>query len=335
VVRLDDGTLLADLALPGARVVPARGGRGGRGNAAFLSEQRRAPGFAELGEPGEEQWLRLELRLIADVAVIGYPNAGKSTLVGAVSAATPKVADYPFTTLEPTLGVVVRGEDRFTMCDIPGLIEGAHEGRGLGLKFLRHAKRALVFVHLLDLTSPRDPLHDYRSVRDELLKFDPALVGRPEVVALNKIDAVEAGAAEAVASAFRSERIEPLLISAEQRIGVDELLDRVHEQVAAAREQGGEGEGFELFRTEPSRVEVVREEGAWRVSGRAVERWVMMTDLANPQAVAHLQSRLERVGLERMLADSGAREGDEVRIGSAVFEWWPHWKPQPGRSRQA
>jgi GTP-binding protein len=328
VVKTDGGEVLADLVSPGDRYVVARGGRGGRGNAAFLSGGRRAPSFAELGEPGEERWLRLELRLATDVAVIGFPNAGKSTLVAAISRARPKIADYPFTTLEPHLGVVEVGEDRFTICDIPGLIEGAHEGRGLGLKFLRHAERAPVFLHLVDLsTSPsaseRDPFSDYQTVRRELKEFGAGLELRPELVALNKVDAVSGMRISEVLSQFEHEGIDPLAISAKEAEGLEILVERLMNLVLESRRQQ-EVRGFELFKSEPLRLSVTRDEsGAWRVAGGAVERWVAMTDMSNPDGVAYLQSRLERAGVEKLLAEAGARPGDEVRIGDAVLEWWP------------
>lgn len=329
VVRDDEGVLLADLASEGDRFVAASGGRGGRGNAAFLSSSRRAPGFGELGEPGVERWLRLDLRLIADVAVIGYPNAGKSTFVAAVSAARPRIADYPFTTLGPSLGVVERGGERFTVCDIPGLIEGAHEGKGLGLKFLRHAERAPVFLHLVDLAAGRDPVADHETVRRELVAFDAALGHRPEVVALNKIDAVDPGVADEAAAAFRACGIEPARISAGLGEGVEPLLERLAGLVAEAR-QRQVAEGFELFRTPADRVSVEAEGSGWRVRGRTVERWVAMTDLANPQAVVHLQARMDRAGVERELVRAGVQRGDEVRIGEAVFEWWPSAEGREG-----
>jgi GTP-binding protein len=323
VVKDTAGTVLADLVSPDDRYLASRGGRGGRGNASFLSGDRRAPSFAELGEPGEERWLFLEIRLATDVAVIGYPNAGKSTLVSAVSRARPKIADYPFTTLEPQLGVVEVEDERFTICDIPGLIEGAHEGRGLGHKFLRHAERSSVFVHLVDVASDRDPLNDYRIVRRELEGFGAGLEKRAEVVCLNKIDLVEEEVVSDAAGRFRAEKIEPLAISAKEARGLEELKTKLSELVRLAREQKT-AEGFELFRTEPEKVAVSKErDGGWRVKGGSVERWVAMTDLSNPEGLAYLQSRLERAGIEKLLAEAGARPGDDVRIGDAVLEWWP------------
>jgi GTP-binding protein len=331
VVRDEDGHVLADLPSPGDRYVAAKGGRGGRGNAAFLSDSRRAPGFGELGEPGESRWVRLELRLIAEVAVIGLPNAGKSTLVGALSAARPKVAAYPFTTLEPTLGRVENmpsgdslGGAMFTICDIPGLIEGAHEGRGLGLGFLRHAERALAFVHLVDLTADGDPLAAYRLVRHEVTAYRPAMSDRPEVVVLNKLDAVDPSVLDQATRSFADAGVSTLAISASAGTGLDALVGRLVEVLAAAREAAVSRSGFELFRTERRGLSVGRDEdGAWRVTGGSVERWVAMCDLGNPQAVAYLQERLDRAGVEQLLSGAGATPGDEVRIGEKTFEWWP------------
>jgi GTP-binding protein len=321
LIKADD-QLLADLASPGDRVVVARGGRGGRGNASFASGTRRAPSFSELGEPGEERWVELELRSMADVAVIGYPNSGKSTLVACLSGAKPKIADYPFTTLEPHLGVVEFGDERFTICDIPGLIEGAHEGRGLGLKFLRHADRALVLVHLIDLAAGRDPLDDYRKVRRELVAFKPELGSRAELVVLNKMDLVDPGVVDDEVARMRIEAGGAMAISAQEGTGLPGLTRKLFELVQTARERE-EPKGFELFKTESPRVQVTREAHAWRVRGAAVQRWVAMTDLTNPEGVAHLQTRLEKAGVERELARAGVSPGDEVRIGRAIFEWWP------------
>lgn len=337
VVHDEQGQIMADLGRSGDRFLAARGGRGGKGNAALMTRNRRAPGFAELGEPGEERWLNLELRLIADVAVIGYPNAGKSTLVAAVSAARPKVADYPFTTLDPSLGVVElgrqggSGEGRFTICDIPGLIEGAHEGKGLGIKFLRHAERAMVFLHLVDLVSGRDPVDDYEKVRSELSNFESALASRPEVIALNKADVTDQ--AEAVRDKFlRLTGIHGVhVISAVRGDGLDTLMEELHELVKSERGARA-AESFRLYRTETETITVKRELQAWRVAGKRVEKWVAMTDLSNPEAVAYLQDRMDSAGVEKMLERAGARPGQEVRIGKASFEWWPKEPPQAGET---
>ncbi len=338
VVKDTEGRILADLAVAGDRYVLAAGGRGGRGNAAFLSEKHRAPGFGELGEPGAALTAFLELRLIADVTVVGLPNAGKSTLVGALSAADPKVGAYPFTTLEPTLGRVVAAspapghkEIAFTVCDVPGLIEGAHEGKGLGLGFLRHAERALALLHLVDVSTEvaepaGDPLAGYHLVRKEISAYSPAMAALPEVVALNKVDLVDAAVVTAVAARFRAAGVRTLAISAsENRLpsGRPELVAELAAIVARQREAGiGQG-GVELFRTEARPLAVHREGEGWRVSGSAVERWVAMCDLTNPEAVSYLQQRLDRAGVESALASAGASPGDEVRIGDSTFEWFP------------
>ncbi len=340
-VRDEDGHVLADLPAPGDRYVVAAGGRGGRGNAAFLSDSRRAPGFGELGEPGEARWVRLELRLIAEVAVIGLPNAGKSTLVGALSAASPKVAAYPFTTLEPTLGRVEDspagdplGDGTFTICDIPGLVEGAHEGKGLGLGFLRHAQRALAFVHLVDLSADQDLLAAYGTVRHEVTSYLPELSERPEVVVLNKVDAVEPALVEEAVRVFREAGLATLVVSAAEGTGLDALVSRLVEVVTAARQATAGASGFELFRTERRGLAVGRDDdGAWRVTGGSVERWVAMCDLGNPQAVAFLQERLDRAGVERLLTGAGAHPGDEVHIGASTFEWWPSADRRAGSHR--
>ena len=323
LVKDEDGRVIADLASPGDRVVVARGGRGGRGNASFVTSKRRAPGFGELGEPGEEKWLRQELQMIADVAIIGLPNVGKSTLVAALSEARPKVADYPFTTLEPTLGVVSYGDTVFTICDVPGLIEGASEGRGLGHKFLRHAMRSAAFVHVIDLAADVDPLAAFDTVTEELRQFRDDLVKRPVLVALNKVDVAGQAKASAAGGAFNGRGLESLTISAAEGTGLHELRKRLAELVSEWRSERSRPQGFELFRTTPEPVTVEREGSAWRVSCGSVVRWVAMTDLNNPEAVAYLQNRLDRAGVEDLLAKQGARHGDEVRMGNAVFSWWP------------
>jgi GTPase len=322
VVKDDDGRVLADLASEGDEVVVAKGGRGGRGNASFMSSTHRAPSFAELGEPGQDLWLKLELRLIADVAVIGLPNAGKSTLVGAISAAHPKVADYPFTTLEPTLGVVERGEVRFTICDIPGLIAGAHSGKGLGLKFLRHGQRSAIFLQMIDLASGGDPWDDYLMVRTELQAYDQDLIDRPVVVALNKIDLITPPEADEAVLRFRAKGVEAFAVSAALGVGLEPLVEKLAATLAEER-IGARAQGFELFQTTEQPLTIIREGQAWRVIGDTVRRWVAMTDMSNPEAVAYLQARLERAGVEQELAKAGAAPGDEVRIGATEFNWWP------------
>jgi GTP-binding protein len=304
-VRDGDGELLADLVSDGDRWLAARGGRGGRGNARFLSNARRAPSFAEQGEYGEERWLRLELRLLADAALVGFPNAGKSTFIAAVSAAKPKIADYPFTTLEPHLGVVRFQDHEFVLADIPGLIEGAAEGRGLGHQFLRHVERARVLVILCDLApvDERSPAEQERVLLDELGRYQPDLLDRPRIVLGSKAD-------------VSSTPFDGLRVSAVTRDGLDEALGRIATLVDEARASEAKPEPFVILRPEEQGFSVVREgEHAWRVRGRPAERAVALADLTNAEAISYVQHRLRRMGVERALARAGAADGDLVRIG--------------------
>jgi len=311
VVRDRDGILLADLVAAGDSYLAARGGRGGRGNARFLSNARRAPGFAEQGEYGEERWLRLELKLLADVALVGFPNAGKSTLISTISAAKPKIADYPFTTLEPHLGVVRHGEAEFVVADIPGLIEGASEGRGLGHRFLRHVERARVLVLLLDLASTegRPPSDQEEVLLQELERYQPALLERPRLAVGSKTDV-------AVFS------YDGMCISAVTHEGLPAFLAAVAGLVEEARRSEGEPETYIVHRPAEEGFVVRRDDdGAWRVVGRVAERVVAMADLTNEEALAYVQERLRRLGVERALARAGAREGDTVRVGPVELEY--------------
>ena len=319
----DTGEVLADLSEPGQRIVVARGGRGGRGNARFATPRRQAPRLAENGEPGEARWLRLELRLLADVGLVGWPNAGKSSLLARVSAARPKIAAYPFTTLAPNLGVVERGLGRsFVMADIPGLIEGAHQGVGLGHEFLRHIQRTRVLVYVVDAAGSegRDPGQDLATLRDELEAYEPALLERPGVVAANKMDLPEArqrlAGLEAAAARWG---LEVIPISAATGQGVDRLLDRVEALLARApRPQPVPAEGRKVYRPgpDPRRLEARRTpDGAWTLAGPLVERWIAMTNFDNDEAVRWLLRRLERLGAEDVLRAAGARNGDTVRLG--------------------
>ncbi len=313
-VRARDGELLADLVQHGDRYVAAAGGRGGKGNARFLSNARRAPSFAEQGEYGEERWLRLEVRLLADAALVGFPNAGKSTLISAVSAAKPKIADYPFTTLEPHLGVVRFQDHEFVLADIPGLVEGAAEGRGLGHTFLRHVERARVLVLLLDLASVdgRTPEEQERILLAELDGYRPELLTRPRLVVGSKAD-VATGALHDP---------DAVTISAVTRQGLDVFLGRLGTLVDEARAAEPEPEPFVVLRPAEEGFSVVRDDdGAWRVTGRSAERVVAMADLTNEEAMEYVQVRLRRMGVERALARAGAAEGDTVRVGSVELEY--------------
>ncbi|MDQ3940961.1 MAG: GTPase ObgE [Actinomycetota bacterium] len=311
--------LVADLAASGDTLVAARGGRGGRGNAQFVTSTRRAPGFAEKGEPGEEARLRLELRLLADVALVGFPNAGKSTLISRISAARPKIADYPFTTLQPNLGVVGSGDQSFVVADIPGLIPGAHSGKGLGDRFLRHIRRAALLVFLVDLTAEdRDPARDVDALSVELERFDPELATRPRLIVLNKLDA-----ARDRLEAVRKAHPDALPISAVTGEGIDDLLRRLAREVSELRETAPQRTGYLRTIVRPDEIRVTRENESWRVTGVGVERAVAMTDLDNDEAVRRLQRRLISMGVERELERRGARRGDEVLIGSAAFDFEP------------
>jgi GTP-binding protein len=318
-VKTRRGDLLADLVRHGDRYLAAAGGRGGRGNARFLSNARRAPGFAEQGEYGEEHWLRLEVKLLADAALVGFPNAGKSTLIAAVSAAKPKIADYPFTTLEPNLGVVRFRDHEFVVADIPGLIEGAAEGRGLGHEFLRHVERARVLVLLLDLAplDGRTPAEQARILLDELGRYRPELLARPRLLVGSKADVATM---ELEPSLFPAD--EALTISAVTRQGIDVLLGRLGTLIGEARAAEPEPEPFVVLRPVEEGFSVVRDDdGAWRVSGRSAERVVAMADLTNLEAIEYVQHRLRTLGVERALARAGAREGDVVRIGPVELDY--------------
>jgi GTPase len=337
LVRGEGGALLADLDRPGARFVAARGGRGGRGNAALSGPGRRVAHFHERGEPGRRRQLTLELRLLADAGLVGFPNAGKSSIVARASAARPKVADYPFTTLEPVLGVVRAGEHDFVLADVPGLIPGAAAGKGLGHRFLRHVTRSAVLVHVLDLvpTDPgRDPEADLAAIEAELAAYDPELAARPAMVVANKVDLPEGRARLPEAQAAADRRGLPFFgISAVTGEGVPAFLYALGAAVAASRSarqaaaeatQAAAGQGAVDAATEPEvPIQVVREGGGFRVLGDRPSRWVAMTDLDNPQAVAYLQRRLRRAGVEDLLAAAGARPGDEVLVGDAAFEYEP------------
>jgi len=324
VVRNSDGAVQCDLAGDGDRFLIAEGGQGGRGNARFLSNRRRAPAFAEQGEKGQERWLDMELKLMADVALVGFPNAGKSTLISTVSAAKPKIADYPFTTLVPHLGVVrvggVRDGTEFVMADIPGLVEGAAEGKGLGHRFLRHIERACVLVVLLDLDphAEHDPGDQLRILLGELGGYQPELLDRPRLVVGSKAD-LEQG--DLLAG---PEGLCDLVLSAATGAGVQPLVDRlaalVQEVRAAAVVEATSA--IVIHRPEPEGVDVQRiAPGTWRVVGRVAERAVAFSDLNDVGAQSEAVKRLRRLGVDRALARAGVRDGDEVTVGSMTFTW--------------
>ncbi len=315
VVKENDGKVVADLVGPGDAYLAARGGRGGQGNARFLSNRRRAPAFAEQAEVPEERWLRLELKLMADVALVGFPNAGKSTLISRISAARPKIADYPFTTLEPHLGVVHVDDTELVVADIPGLIEGASEGRGLGHQFLRHVERARVLVVLVDLVSMEaiSPADQERTLLVELGRHQPELLDRPRVVVGTKADAAEEGPG----TTWEGPRI-----SAVTGEGIPDLLHRMAALVGEARSAQPVRDAYVVHRPEPEGVRVERDDtGAFVVRGASAERAVAVNDLSSADALAFVHERLTRAGVDRALARAGAREGDEVHIGKLSFEY--------------
>ncbi len=324
------GETLADLVNPGDAFVAAEGGRGGRGNARFVTRSRRAPTFAEQSEPGEETWLKLELRLLADVGLVGFPNAGKSTFVSTVSAARPKIADYPFTTLEPSLGVARIGDDELVVADIPGLIEGAAAGKGLGHQFLRHVQRSRVLVFLLDpLNVEASPAQQLDILRRELADFDSDLARRPAFVAVTKADAFatpESLRAEFDGLHWSGSSSEPegvRTISSVSGYGIDELLRDLARVVVAERAAAPAAKGHVLHRPAPAAVEVRRDGDGWVVEGVEALRAVAVNDLTNAEALAFVQDRLRGLGVDAALAEAGCRGGDEVKIGGFDFEYEP------------
>lgn len=349
VVKDAEGNVLADLVGLGASIVVAAGGRGGLGNFALASARRIAPGFALLGEPGETQDIVLELKSIADVALVGYPSAGKSSLVAAISAARPKIADYPFTTLVPNLGVVQAGTARYTVADVPGLIPGASEGRGLGLEFLRHIERCAVIVHVLDcatLEPDRDPISDLDVIEAELATYagDLGIEGgrvpiteRPQIIVLNKIDVPEArDLAEMVKPDLEARGLRVFEVSTASHEGLKLLTYALGEIVDKARRDAPKPENTRVI-LRPKAVDdagftVTRREvegqGVYfSVRGEKPERWCRQTDFANDEAVGYLADRLARLGVEEQLFKVGATPGDEVRIGpehnAVIFDWEP------------
>ncbi len=315
------GEPLGDLVVDGQQMLVARGGRGGWGNARFKSSTNQTPRFAQRGQHGEEKRLRLDLKLLADVGIVGLPNAGKSTLLSVISAARPKIAGYPFTTVEPMLGVVENGWDRFVVADIPGLIEGAHRGAGLGLDFLRHIERTRVIVHLIDGGAP-DPLADYQAVVAELREYGHGLADRTRIVAVNKIDVPEvAGRTAELTEAFGRLGCEPMFISAAAGTGVQELIQRMAEALAAERPAAGAAKAPVLRPLPVQRVVTVeREDGAFRVEGERVVAFAEMMPLDEEEARAELWRRFQRWGVTSALRRAGARPGDRVRVGEREIE---------------
>lgn len=334
VVQAQDGEVLADMVNPGERFVLAAGGHGGLGNAALATRRRRAPGFALLGEPGEMVDAVLELKTVADIGLIGYPSAGKSSLVSALSAAKPKVADYPFTTLTPHLGVVSLAGTTFTVADVPGLIPGASSGKGLGHEFLRHVQRCSALVHVVDCATfetDRDPVADLEVIEGELVAFDPELAERPRLVALNKIDVPDGREMAAMVTEQLTERgFEVYPISAVSHEGLRELTYAMLRLVLADREHQPTTHTRVVLRPpagDAPDFEVRKQGDAFRVLGTRPQRWVRQTDFGNEEAVRYLADRLAKLGVEDRLAALGAVEGSTVIIGpednAVVFDWVP------------
>ena len=328
---LDDATdaLIADLVAAGQEAMVARGGRGGLGNTHFKTATHQAPKHAQKGEPGEERWLRLELRLIADIGLVGLPNAGKSTLLAAVTAATPKIADYPFTTLEPNLGVMDLGDEderRPTIADVPGLIEGASSGAGLGHAFLRHVERTRILVHVVDGSS-RDPEWDHGVIRDELRAHDPALLDKPMLVAFNKLDLPAAAEAwPAFERARRAEGLDVVAIAAADGVGLEAFRDRIAAMLPAADELDAPPEpaGVVVHRIEAmgDGFAVERDDdGAFRVRGKRIERIAAQTNFDVEESAERFQRDLTRLGIDAELRRAGIQAGDLVRIGGTELEW--------------
>lgn len=334
VVTDATGAELADLAEPGERIVVAAGGRGGLGNAALAGPRRKAPGFALKGEPGEARELLLSLKLLADVGLVGMPSAGKSSLVAAMSAARPKIADYPFTTLVPHLGVVSIGGTEFTIADVPGLIPGAADGKGLGLEFLRHVERCAVLVHVLDCATSdpgRDPLSDLVAIEAELASYG-GLADRPRVVALNKCDVPDAAdLARMVRPDLEARGLPVVEVSAASHLGLRALAFALSDRVRAERERTATVVAPRItvrpIPVDDTGFRVDAEPDCFRVTGRRPERWVRQTDFTNDEAVGYLADRLASLGVEDELRDLGAEAGCTVVIGAGpeavVFEWQP------------
>ena len=321
------GEVIAELIAEGERVTVASGGRGGRGNQHFASPSNQAPHISETGQRGEELRIELELKLLSDVGLVGLPNAGKSTLLAAVSRATPKIADYPFTTLEPNLGVVEVGYDSYVMADIPGLIEGAHQGHGLGQQFLRHVERTRLLVHVVDASQP-DPAHDIAVIDEELRSYTPELGARPQIIAFNKMDVPEAEARRDELSAIAAGLDRPcVFMSAAARQGTAELAKMAFEKLERIREEQPqplpEAEGVAVLRPEPRgvRFRIEREDGAYRVIGDQPVVLVEMMAMQSDESRAEAMRRLGRMGVVAALRRAGAREGDPVRFGDIELKW--------------
>jgi len=327
----ETGEVFGDLCRPGQRVVVAQGGHGGRGNPHFVTPTKRAPAFAELGEPAEERWIELEMKLLADAALVGMPSVGKSSLIARISAARPKIADYPFTTLVPNLGVVKAGGRSFVVADVPGLIEGAHEGKGLGHAFLRHIERSALIVHVVDLTGSyeqRDVISDYEIINRELELHAAELAERPRIIVGNKADVVGVEEAdERLRTRAEADELPYFAVSAVTGEGIDSMIRSIAEKVFELRTASAQSaESFEQVwqhdrRRDKEYVVVNMGGGVFRIDGKGIERMVVQTEWENEEAVAFLQRRFGKAGIDKALIDAGARDGDEIRILGRSFDF--------------
>jgi GTP-binding protein len=334
----DEPPLQGDLTAEGQRFMIGRGGRGGLGNVHFKTSTHQAPKMAQKGEPGEERWLRLELKIIADVGLVGFPNAGKSSLLAAVTAATPKIAGYPFTTLEPNLGVVkIDIDTTFVLADIPGLIEGASQGVGLGHEFLRHVERTRLLLHVIDGSglSGRDPIKDFEQINYELAEYRPELAEKPQIVVINKIDMPETQEnLPRLRKYFHSKDLEVFEVSAIARLNTDELMKKVAAVLAElpaptpliTSEESGETPVLKPGTLDQDAFQVIKEdEGYYRVRGKRIERVVAMTDMDSEEGLERLQLVFDRMGVSRALEEAGVKGGDMVQFGKVELEWQDSW----------
>jgi GTPase len=319
----DNGQVLGDLIEPDQELMICKGGRGGRGNARFANSREQTPRFAEKGEPGEERNLRLELRLIADIGIIGVPNAGKSTLLAAVTNARPKIADYPFTTIEPNLGVARLDDERtLILADIPGLIEGAHQGTGLGYEFLRHIQRTRVLIHLLDGLAT-DPLVEYAQINSELSLFDPDLASKPQVVAVNKMDLPDVKARWAsIQRKMKKKGISPIALSAVTGENLKLVLSQAYDLLIKAPIVPKEA-SIPVYQpqNDPRKYEIRRQPNGWRIIGASIERAAAMTYWDNDDSIRRFQRILKALGIDDALQKAGVKEGDMVSVGDYELEW--------------
>lgn len=329
IIKDEYGNVLADLIYDKQRVLVAKGGKGGRGNARFLSHKRRAPKFAELGDPGEERWLYLELKLLADISIVGFPNAGKSTLISVISNCKPKIADYPFTTLVPNLGVVKLDNMDFIVADIPGLIEGAHSGIGLGDRFLRHVERTQIILHLID-SQDTDYIKSYSTIRNELEAFNPELIKRPQIIAINKMDLNPSDKKIIAIKEYANKHNIPFFtISSATNKGIKKLIDFIANMLMEIEKDKGtlikpESEGIHIYRLKDNErsLEIFRDSrGYWHVTGSVIERVTRRIDFNNEHALQWYHQFLRDKGIIKLLINRGIKEGDTVIIGNFSFQF--------------